>query len=190
MSIILGYLALFAGCFLEGETSLLAASFAAHRGMLEIIPVFLVAYVSTQMADWTWFLAGRRHGKKILEKKPKWNKKLSHVHHLIHKYPILILMTYRFLYGMRSIIPLTVGMSAIPYRKFLIFSLISTFIWAITVCSAGYFFGAALEANMSRLKEFEIEILVLIILIGVIVGLIVRRLQNRKYSYTANEIQS
>jgi membrane protein DedA with SNARE-associated domain len=190
MSSIFGYLALFIGCFLEGETSLLAASFAAHRGMLEIVPVFIVAYVSTQMADWAWFLTGRRHGKRILEKKPKWKKKLNYVHRLIHKYPILILLTYRFLYGMRSIIPLTVGMSNIPYRKFLIFSLIGTFLWAVTICSAGYFFGAALEANMNRLEDFEIEILLLIIIVGVIIGLIVRRIQNRRYSYVADEIQN
>lgn len=180
---IIGYLALFIGCFLEGETSLLAGSFAAHRGMLEIVPVFIVAYVATQIADWTWFIAGRTHGKKILEKRPQWNRKLRHIYRLILKYPILILLTYRFLYGMRSIIPFTIGMSAIPYRKFLIFSLIGTSLWTLTMCSAGYFFGAFLEANIGRIKEYEIEVLITLILLGLITGLIIRHIQNRKYLY-------
>jgi len=182
---ILGYLALMIGCFLEGETSLLAASFAAHRGMLEIVPVFIIAYVTTQIADWTWFIAGRTHGKRILEKRPSWNRKLKHIYRLILKYPVLILLTYRFFYGMRSIIPFTVGMSAIPYRKFMIFSLIGTSLWTLTMCSAGYFFGAILEANIDRLKEYEIEILIILIVVGISTGLIIRHIQNRKYSYNS-----
>ncbi len=186
---IFGYLALFIGCILEGETSLLAASFAAHRGMLEIIPVFIIAYTATQIADWSWFIAGRKHGKRILEKRPRWKRKLRHVYRLIYKYPILILLSYRFLYGMRSIIPLTVGMSTIPYRKFMVFSLIGTLIWALIMCSAGYFFGAILEANIKRFEDFEIEILIIIILVGITAGIIIRRLQNRKYIYPSDKVQ-
>jgi membrane protein DedA with SNARE-associated domain len=182
---LLGYLALFIGCFLEGETSLLAASFAAHRGMLQIVPVFIVAYVATQIVDWAWFLAGRKHGKRILEKRPRWNRKLRHIYRLICKYPVLILISYRFLYGMRSVIPLTIGMSHIPYKKFMVYSLIGTFLWALTICSAGYFFGAFLEANIDRLKEYEIEIIIILIVVGTIAGLIIRRIQNKKYSYNS-----
>jgi membrane protein DedA with SNARE-associated domain len=184
---ILGYLALFIGCFLEGETSLLAASFAAHRGMLEIVPVFIIAFVTTIIIDWSWFIAGRKHGKRILGKRPKWNRKLRHIYRLICKYPILILLSYRFLYGMRSIIPFTIGMSAIAYRKFMIFSLIGTFAWTMIICSAGFFFGAFLEANIDRLKEYEVEILIILIVIGIITGLFIRYIQNQKYSYNSVE---
>ena len=39
-----GYWAVFIGCFLEGETVLLLAGFAAHRGMLQFEQVAAVAH--------------------------------------------------------------------------------------------------------------------------------------------------
>jgi membrane protein DedA with SNARE-associated domain len=174
IKVIYGYIALFIGCFLEGETSLIAGSFAAHRGMLHIVPVFFVAYISTQCSDWLWFIIGRKQGQKILRRKPRWEKKYKRVDKIMKKYPVAILLGYRFIYGLRNIIPMGIGMSTIPLRKFFIFSQIGTFLWASLLCCAGYFFGAIIEAYFKRIEYYEVEILIGIILTGLITGLLIR----------------
>ncbi len=174
MKVIYGYIALFIGCFLEGETSLIAGSFAAHRGMLEIIPVFIVAYIATQCSDWLWFIIGRKQGQKILSRRPKWEKKYKRVDKIMKKYPVAILLGYRFVYGFRNILPMGIGMSTIPVRKFFIFSQLGTFIWASLLCCAGYFFGAIIEANFKKIEHYEVEILIALISTGLIIGLLIR----------------
>ena len=90
------------------------------------------------------------------------------------KYPVAILLGYRFIYGLRNIIPMGIGMSTIPLRKFFIFSQIGTFLWASLLCCAGYFFGAIIEAYFKRIEYYEVEILIGIILTGLITGLLIR----------------
>jgi membrane protein DedA with SNARE-associated domain len=174
MKTIYGYIALFIGCFFEGETSLIAGSFAAHSGMLGIVPVFIVAYISTQCSDWLWFITGRKQGLKILSRKPKWEKKYERIDKVFKKHPAAILLGYRFIYGLRIIIPMGIGMSTIPVRKFFVFSQISTFIWASILCCAGYFFGAIIEANFKKVEQYEVEILIGLIVAGLLTGLLIR----------------
>ncbi len=54
-----GYLALLVGTFLEGETILVLAGFAAHLGYLNLPWVILVAFVGTLSGDQLFFYLGR-----------------------------------------------------------------------------------------------------------------------------------
>jgi membrane protein DedA with SNARE-associated domain len=168
------YTAVFLGVFFEGETTLTTASFAAHRGHLDIVVVMLIALVATQSWDWIWFIIGRKGGKGYLERKPKLYKKVKKIDSLLAKNPTPVLLGYRFLYGFRTTVPLVIGMSSITKQKFLIFSLINTIIWDILFSSLGYYFGAFLKANWKRIEDFEFEIMGGIIITGVIIGLILR----------------
>ena len=57
-----GYLAVFIGTLLEGETILVAAGFAAYRGLLDLPSVVLVAIVGGTLGDQTAFQLGRWKG--------------------------------------------------------------------------------------------------------------------------------
>lgn len=65
-----GYLALFIGTFLEGETILVIAGFLAHSGYLELHWVILSAFLGTFAGDQTFFYLGRFKGIAFLEKRP------------------------------------------------------------------------------------------------------------------------
>jgi membrane protein DedA with SNARE-associated domain len=51
-----GYIALFLGTFVEGETILLMAGFAAHLGYLYLPWVILVAFLGSLSGDQVFFL--------------------------------------------------------------------------------------------------------------------------------------
>ena len=187
MGRIAGYFALFLGCVLEGETSIIAASFAAHRGLLNIVSVFIVAFVATQFSDWVWFLAGRFRGRRILLRKHKWKRKIIKVDGLLKRYPVIILLSYRFFYGFRIVLPLVIGMSRITYRKFTFFSLLGTFIWALVMSSAGFYFGAFLEKYMGWRNHNETAVIIGFIIIGLLTGSVIVFLENRKKLRRADE---
>jgi len=171
---ILLYCLVYIACLFEGETALTTSAFAAHRGYLEIFVVMIIALAATQTWDWFWFTVGRRKGRVFLKKKPVLFEKAMKINNLLCKYPTLLLLGYRFLFGFRTAVPLVIGMSSIGKNKFLIFSLINTVLWDILFSSAGYFFGAFLEANWKRIEYYEFEIMGCIIFVGIITGLFLR----------------
>ena len=57
-----GLIAVLAGSLLEGETVLLLAGYAAHRGYLDFTTVVAVAMLGAVIGDQAWFVLGRRQG--------------------------------------------------------------------------------------------------------------------------------
>jgi membrane protein DedA with SNARE-associated domain len=171
---ILLYCLVYIACLFEGETALTTSAFAAHRGYLKIFGVMIIALAATQTWDWFWFTLGRRKGREFLEKKPGLYDKALKINNLLGKYPVPLLLGYRFLFGFRTAVPLVIGMSSVSKQKFLTFSLINTILWDTLFSSAGYFFGAILEANWKRIEYYEFEIMGGIIFLGIISGLFLR----------------
>jgi membrane protein DedA with SNARE-associated domain len=65
-----GYYAVFFGALLEGETILIFAGFAAHRGMLDIRYVIAIAFVASTLGDQIFFHLGRLYGVALLGRFP------------------------------------------------------------------------------------------------------------------------
>ena len=65
-----GYLAIFIGPFLEGETILALGGFAAHQGLLQLHLVMLSAFCGSLLGDQLFFFIGRIYGNRILKKWP------------------------------------------------------------------------------------------------------------------------
>ncbi len=57
-----GYWILAFGCLLEGETVLVLAAYAAHRGYLNPAAVVAIALASVFASNQFFFWLGRRHG--------------------------------------------------------------------------------------------------------------------------------
>jgi len=178
---LLGYLGLFIGSIIEGETVVITASFAAHRGYLNILFVFIVAMSGTLISDWFWFIMGRKNGQNFVNKKPKLRHNVVKIDQILNRNPVPLLIGYRFLYGLRTMVPLVIGISSIKFSRFLFYSTVATVIWASVMCGAGYFFGAALEANFARLEHYEIEIMSALLVSGAAIILIFKIIKRRSY---------
>ena len=66
-----GYFALFLGTFFEGETILVLAGFLAFRGYMDLKLVMIVAFLGSYAGDQLWYFLGRKHGRKLLARKPR-----------------------------------------------------------------------------------------------------------------------
>ena len=74
----------------------------------------------------------------------------------MEKYHTLAILGFRFIYGIRTITPFSIGMSQVSRVQFLIFDLIAAMIWSFAVGMAGYLFGAAFEAAIKDVKRYEL----------------------------------
>lgn len=169
-----GYLAVFVGTLLEGEMILILGGFAAHRGYLDLPGVMVVAFLGSLCGDQLFFWLGGHHGRWLQTRWPHWEPRFARVRRLVARYPRLILLGFRFVYGIRSITPLALGMSKIPFRQFLLYNLLGGAIWAIVVGLVGYFIGHALELFLGEIKRYEIIILAGLTLLCVAIWLVHR----------------
>lgn len=149
-----GYWAILVGTFLEGETILILGGFAASRGYLELPFVILSAFFGTFFGDQLYFYLGRRYGQKMA-RRSYWEGRLEKVQGLMVRFQTSLIFLFRFLYGLRTITPFAIGMSAISARKFFLLNAVSASIWALIVGVGGYLFGQFLEVLLGDLKKYE-----------------------------------
>ena len=167
-----GYFALMIGTFLEGETILVAAGFLAHRGYLELPWVIFFAFIGTLAGDQLYFFLGRVKGMDFIESRPGWQAKSTRVFSLLQKHQIVVIIGFRFLYGIRTVTPFLIGTSGLNPVRFIIWNSIGAGFWAIAVGALGYLFGQAVEVVLEEAKKYEIWIMALIFLIGFTIWLI------------------
>ena len=174
-----GYFALFLGTFFEGETILVLAGFLAFRGYMDIYVVVVVAFFGSYAGDQLWYFMGRRHGRKLLARKPRWQLMGDRALEHIRKHPDIWVLSFRFVYGLRTVMPVAIGLSGYPPGRYLLLNGIGAAIWAAALAAAAYHFGAVLEGLLGNVKKYELWVLGGLLLLGLALWLR-RRIKNAR----------
>ncbi|MDD2582153.1 MAG: DedA family protein [Desulfuromonadaceae bacterium] len=161
-----GYPALLAGALLEGETVVIIAGIMAHSGYLQLPWVMGVAFCGAFFADQFFFQVGKRRGKRFFEKRPQWESRIDKVRRFLVGYQTVAVLSYRFIYGMRTITPIVIGASGFSTRRFVFLNLCSTILWAVVVSSAGYFFGNVVAAVLHDFQKYELAVMLAVAVVG------------------------
>jgi membrane protein DedA with SNARE-associated domain len=167
-----GYVALVVGTFLEGETILIVAGFAAHVGYLKLQWVILAAFAGSLAGDQFYFFVGRMKGKTFLHRRPAWETKVERVLKLFDQHRTLVVVGFRFMYGLRTVTPFAFGLSGISAIRFFILNVIGAVAWSVVVALVGYLFGAAARAVIADMKTYEHWIILGILWTGALVYII------------------
>lgn len=150
-----GYWILALGCLLEGETVLVLAALAAHRGYLNPVAVVTIAMVCAFISNQFFFWLGRRHGTALLERWPVLARHSEKIRRLIDRHASLAVVAMRFAYGTRIAGPILLGASSMQPLRYLVWNALSAIAWALLIGAAGWFFGEAAEAIFGHLAHVE-----------------------------------
>jgi membrane protein DedA with SNARE-associated domain len=113
-----GHPALIIGTFLEGEPVLVLGGLAAHQGWLSLHWVIACGFCGALCTDQLCFLLGRRHGKTLLARHPSWHPRAARVLRVLERHQNLLILGFRFLWGLRSVTPYAIGISNVSYLRF------------------------------------------------------------------------
>lgn len=154
-----GYFVIFVGTFFEGETVLVLGGFAAHHGHLGLPGVIATAFLGSYAGDQVWFHLARRYGRVWLGRRPLLLGRVERVRTRLGGHADWFVLTFRFLYGIRSVGPMALAMSGYPPRRFLILNGVAAAVWAVVVGTAGYLFGHAFELMLGEVKDMQLKII-------------------------------
>lgn len=164
---------MFAGCFVEGETVLLLAGLAAHRGMLQFGQVAALAFVAGALGDRTFFRAGRRCGSALFRRLPRLARQLPGVRHLLDRHHGVLILSVRFLYGLRVAGPIAMGALRVGPRRFAWLHAVGAAVRALLIAWPGWQLGNMRELLFHDLRRIAQRVLGLLLLAGVAHGLAV-----------------
>lgn len=161
-----GYWVLAVGCFLEGETILILAGFAAHRGYLNPAAVIAIASLAGFAGDQFYFWLGRRHGARLLAWRPGLAAQADRVQRLLARYHEAVIIGMRFAYGLRIAGPVLMGTTSVPAARFAVFNGLGAVLWACLIGGLGWVFGDVAEAVFSEIRRYEGWLLLALALVG------------------------
>lgn len=124
-----GLIALFVGCFLEGETVAIAGGVLAHRHLLVLWQVAAVVIAAAFLADLTAFAVGRRFSGSRFVRKILAKPAVVKVMQQVAEHPRKVASGFRFIPGLRILGPVALAQSHLPFVIFAAHALVSAVIW-------------------------------------------------------------
>lgn len=176
-----GYLAVFFGVMLEGESILLAAIYAIHHHYLLMWPVIGCAMLGAMVIDHVYFWIGRRHGATWLQRHHTLAQKSIKIRYYLERHQIILMLSLRFLVGLRTVTPILLGVAKISTWRFLCCNLISAALWASVMVLLGQWLAHVLHDWWHVIRPYESLWLGAVILCGLLIALWYR-MKSRKIS--------
>jgi membrane protein DedA with SNARE-associated domain len=139
--------------FLEGESFVIIAGAASFKGHLDIYLLILAAWIGSFCGDQLYFFLGRRFGRRILARFPRFEGGVQIALDMLHKYHTFFILTYRYIYGVRNVASFAMGMSELRWPRFAALNLVAAFVWANSFAWAGYLLSKAFEAVLGDITQ-------------------------------------
>ena len=148
-----GLVATFIGVLLEGEISLLTAVIGAKMGLFSFYWALVIGYIASYIQTWFKFYIAKKHGTKLLNRKPELREKIERTSKWFDKRPSFYLIIYKFLFGLTTVIIILAGVKNISYLRFGFYNAIATLIWLAIFAGFGYFCAEQMIENMNSLAD-------------------------------------
>jgi membrane-associated protein len=131
---------------LPGESTLSAASTIAAGGGLSLGPVMLAGALGAILGDSSLFWIARENSARMqphLDKALE-NPKVQTAWDALERSPGLLIVAGRYVPGMRFAVNASMGLSKMPYRRFLPWSVLGGVLWSVYTCALAYWVSTTL----------------------------------------------
>lgn len=184
---------LFAGFFLPGDsllflagiysTELMSTLVTIENDFINVLLLAILVGIAGIIGNTFGYWFGSKSGGYLYSKEDSfWFKKkyLVQSHEFFEKHGGRAIIFARFLPVIRTFAPIIAGIVKMDKKKFMLYNVISSFLWAITLIFAGhYLYGLFLDKFQIDLKSY-IEYIILIIVAVTTVPLLINALKGKK----------
>ena len=146
-----GYWVILIWTFLEGETIVIIAGALSKSVGLKPVLIALCAFCGSFLSDQVMFSLGKYKGEAVLSRFPRVAHNLDKAGRLFKKYDTALILGFRFVYGVRNVTPIMLGISGVSHRKFFFLNFIGAWVWALTFTYGGLMAGNAFQKVMDHL---------------------------------------
>ena len=139
-----GYIGLFLYSLGGGFVALIAAGVLSFMGKMDLSLSILIAFVANAIGDVMLFYMARYQKSMMMEGLRKHRRKLALSHVMMKKYGSWIILFQKFVYGIKTLIPIAIGLTKYDFKRFAVLNVLSAGVWALTFGLGSYYSGNAL----------------------------------------------
>jgi Uncharacterized membrane-associated protein len=161
-----GYYGILLLTFLEGETIVIIAGFMSASIGLDPKLIALSAFCGSFISDQIMFSLGKYKGESVLRYFPRIARNVGRATTLFKKYDTALILGFRFVYGVRNVTPIMLGISGVSHLKFLILNFIGASVWALCFTYGGVYIGDVFSEYMHNMGHGIFYVLALLAVIG------------------------
>lgn len=155
--------------FLPGDSLLFTAGFLASQGHLDIVILIIGCLIAAITGNMLGYEVGRRIGLKLFkdgESRFLKKKHLEMTQRFYNKHGRMTIIMARFMPIIRTFAPFLAGVVGMPYKIFMVYTIIGAFIWAGGLCVLGLFLGNIIPPE--HIDEYLLPIIFAIIVVSLL----------------------
>lgn len=174
---------LLVGFFLPGDSLLVTAGLASARGLLNVYWLGLMLNIAAAAGNSLGYWIGRMSGPRIFTREDSLlfsKKNVFRAQEFYARHGRKAIVLAQFMPIIRTFSPVIAGVGQMPYRQFLVISVLGTVIWVWSMLFTGYFLGTYIPGI-----DKHIEILVLTVVFVSILPAIIGWWRGRKKAAAA-----
>jgi membrane-associated protein len=163
---------LLVGFFLPGDSLLVTAGLFAAQGAFDVYFLGLLLNIAAAAGNSLGYWIGRGTGPKIFTREDSLLFSKKHVfraQEFYARHGWLAIILAQFMPIVRTFSPVVAGVGRMPYRKFLLISVVGTIIWVWSMLFTGYFLGTYVP-GIDKHIEILILVVVFISILPAIIG--------------------
>lgn len=166
------------GVPMPAEPTLVVAGSLAARGRLSVAGIAAAALVATLLADLTWFVIGKRYGRRALRLvfrlSSSPDEQLRRAERMHSRWGPAAFALAKFIPGLPMAGPVLAGGLGTTLPIFLLYDLLAMTLWAVGFTSLGVIFQRDVDRALRALDRFGVWALVVAV-VGVLAVMVVRR---------------
>ncbi len=166
-----GYLAVFIAGLFEGETILMLGAYAVHQGYLSLWPLVACGAAAAFLADQFYFHLGRRKGAALMEKRPAMARHIARVNGFVSRHPVATVFLMRFAWGLRIVLPATLGMGRMRASVFAALCVPASIVWATVIAVFGLKLTELAHSLAGQLRPYEHRLILAALVIALCAAL-------------------
>ena len=164
-----GLVATFVATLMEGEVFFVTAIVSSKVGTFSTTGALIAGFFGSYVQGWFKYFVAKKHGQKLLEKSETLSKKIEKSASWYDKNPSLYLVSYKFIFGLTTVILVLSGLRDMSYVQFAIYSAISSLLWVAVFGVLGYYCADFVLSSFATFGEHKFKFIGGLIILGIVV---------------------
>ncbi len=175
-----GYIALFFYSLGGGFFGLVAAGALSYMGKMDLTISLLVAFVANYLGDMLLFYLARYNRRIIHPYLRSHRRKLALSHLLVHRWGDLAVFIQKFIYGVKTLVPIVMGLSKYPFVRFGLLNLPASLLFVLFFGLLSYYGGATIVELAGAIKNNPWILPIVLLVLGGSIWLYLERATKRR----------
>jgi len=148
-----GYIGLFLYSLGGGFVAIIAAGVMSFMGKMDLTLSITIAFIANALGDFLLFYMARYQKSMMMEGLRKHRRKLALAHIMMKRNGSWIILIQKFVYGIKTLIPIAIGLTKYEFKKFAVLNVLSAGVWALAFGLGSYYSGGFLMSIAEAITQ-------------------------------------